>query len=1019
MPEVKDPSILQRLQGTAATSTPPIATPGGVFLPAPGAEARENREEAREQRDRVSTGIQLEQEDRAGRTEERTVARDDREGMQGLRKEFDNLQPVKDYKLALPSFVAALKTSPDGAGDLALIYHFAKTVDPGSAVQQGEMDNISSTDARLPAAAQGFLRELQLSEGVFRDEVRDGIRRELLTVIGQKKRGYNYERGRFADIVNTSGYDPDLIIGKHFGEQYRDQIEQSWGGKPLPPGVGRRSALTPDGTATEPAVSGEAGAFMTPRDKELQDRLNAAYTAGASLADLNAIAAEYGTPAGLPATQVELDAARAQGRKIAVQPTGFRAEEVSALGIPADSAGGAFVMKAANGLLSGGMDELVGAMGGDAAMAEAAKQAIAERYPVASFAGDVAGQVMQAIPATRVLGAVGATGRGAQIASEVGQGAAYGAGESNEDRLLGGALGGGGAIAGRAIAERFIEPGVQAVMQKISRDTGVPVEEVRRVAEEAMTAASEPVTDETTQLARHAAGIGPKAKTARRKLAEVAAMDPEAAAAAQRLGVDLPPDVLSENVQLRNLAGLARSQVGSEAETGWQGAAGRASARVQGVLDEIGATGDLAQLSENVGKRIRTTMDDLGTQAGALRAEVDAVIDPKAPMDAAALRGRLAETIDQMGGRENLNPLETRLLRLIDDEKPPTYAYFNRIRDDIGQALEKGKGPFADIDQRTLGDYYAALKQDRLDFVRQAGGDELADKMAASNALYTQMYDARAELIDLFGKDLQGGIVPALRSVLTTGSKGDVGKLNRMLASVPEDMQGDVLLSGILAESMSKTGAQGGFSFTNFSKLYRGLQNNKPIIGKIGKAIGPERMQIMTDLYAVGRRIADAESRILRTGKANQAQLATLNADNFVSSFLRQWGVRQGANLAGVATGAMAGGPAGAAGAAAVGEVLANKLGGSTTRLDKLHRVLSSPQFRETVEKVAEGDTSPGVLNRLANSNAFVSFARATGLDTPEARKAWLESIVTSTGTVGAVQAGPESEPQPRIELVP
>lgn len=795
----------------------------------------------------------------------------------------------------------------------------------------------------------------------------------------------------------------------------------------MPEAVPPQSPLDTTGQPpADPGVTGAAGAFMTPRDKELQDKLREAYGAGAPLADLQAIAVEYGRPVGLPATQAELDAARAEGRQINVLPSGFREEEVSALGISPESRTGAYAMSAANALLSGGLDEVVGALGGDPAMAQAAKDQMRERYPVASFAGEVTGQALQLAVGAAPVRAIGG-GTKALIGAETAQGAAYGAGESNENRALGAAAGAGGALAGRAIADRFVEPGVQAVFQRISRDTGVPVEEVQRVAAEALEpptsgAVAEPVSDEVVELARQATGSGmnPRTRTARRKLAELAAVDPEAAAAVQRLGVDLPPDVLSENVQLRNLTGLARSQVGSEAETGWQGTAGRAAARVQGVLEEVGATNDLAQLSENVGARITATMDDLGKQANALRAEVDAVISPSAAMDAPALRARMTQTVDELGGSEKaadaLNPLERRLMRLIDSEDPPTYAYFERIRRDIGEALDKGRGPFADIDQRTLGEYYAALKSDRLDFVRTVAGDEMADKMAASNALYSQMYEARAELVDLFGKDLQGGIVPRLRTALTTGSKGDIKALNQALSRIPEDMQGDVLLSGIMAESMSKTGAHGGFSFTNFAKLYRGLQNNKPIIAKLGKAVGPERMQILTDLYAVGRRIADAESRVIRTGKANQAQLATINADSFVSHFLKQWGARAAGAGAGAATGT---GPLGMATGATIGEALSRMFSSSASRTDQLHRVLSSPQFRDTVERVAEGDTSPGVLNRLANSNAFVTFARATGLDTPESRMAWLKRVATGTGTAGGTAIASETDPQPVIELVP
>lgn len=71
--------------------------------------------------------------------------------------------------------------------------------------------------------------------------------------------------------------------------------------------------------ATRPAGEGEA--FLTERDKELQDKLSQAYASGATLAELQALAQQYGQTIPI-ASQEELDAARAQGRGIVVTPTG-------------------------------------------------------------------------------------------------------------------------------------------------------------------------------------------------------------------------------------------------------------------------------------------------------------------------------------------------------------------------------------------------------------------------------------------------------------------------------------------------------------------------------------------------------------------------------------------------------------------------------------------------------------------------------------------------------------------------
>lgn len=68
-------------------------------------------------------------------------------------------------------------------------------------------------------------------------------------------------------------------------------------------------------------IAKEGGEFLTPADLELQSKLSEAWAMGATLEELKAIAAPYNRTIPL-ASQAELDAARAEGRGIQVNPTG-------------------------------------------------------------------------------------------------------------------------------------------------------------------------------------------------------------------------------------------------------------------------------------------------------------------------------------------------------------------------------------------------------------------------------------------------------------------------------------------------------------------------------------------------------------------------------------------------------------------------------------------------------------------------------------------------------------------------
>ena len=85
-------------------------------------------------------------------------------------------------------------------------------------------------------------------------------------------------------------------------------------------------------------------------------------------------------------------------------------------------------------------------------------------------------------------------------------------------------------------------------------------------------AAAVPAADvgDILNLARKAGGRLPGSTAAKAQLVDLAQVNPEARAAAERLGIDVPFDVLSDNPQVRSAVGLTRALVAGEAEAAWE-----------------------------------------------------------------------------------------------------------------------------------------------------------------------------------------------------------------------------------------------------------------------------------------------------------------------------------------------------------------------------------------------------------------------------------------------------------------
>ena len=781
---------------------------------------------------------------------------------------------------------------------------------------------------------------------------------------------------------------PEFLKGVERAEKYyQDQLARV-GGE-------RKPVVTGEGTSPALRVA-QGETYSTDQDIAIATELNGLWKGGATVEQVNQRSIEL---TGKPLDPGVIETLRKNGRAVNFVPASSGVREGGGPGPLAAAAAGLFRGGSANlGEEAFGLIDPAAA-----AKLQAASEYAQSEFPMTAMAGELVGGIMSPLSRLggRVPGVSGAVGR--EAASGAIYGGLYGAGEAEpsaglSERLAGAAIGGltggaAGALGGK-IAQRIEGAPQQA-------DNLAPMADELPVPGAIGEVPTPPVSDMETvvDLARKATGRGPGRTAARRELARMAKINPAAQEAGDRLGVNLPVDVLSDDAQLLSLTGLARSQVGSEAETAWGRTVRDAIARSDAVMDELGATTDLAQLSDDVAARLNSSMDGLEKQAATLRDEVTAAFRPSDRVEASATKAALASIIDDLGGLEQakkaFSPEERKLMAMLgegDEAIQPTYAMIDRLRRDMGKAIFKGQGPWADADMAAVKRFYGALADDQLAFIEQTGGKELADKQRAANSLFTDMYSKREELVGLFGKDLDKGLTPMIRRSISSGAKGDASSLRKMLENVPEDLRGKALMSGLLAESTNR-GAYGGFSFANFAKSYRGLRANAPVYKEFVKYLGPKGDQTLIDLYAISRRMVEAENKVLKTGKANQALVGQMNAESLLKEVAASAGGRAVAN---VATGATMG-PIVAGGTTLASELAARA--GGATRTDKLHKLLSSDDFRATMEKLAMGGNTEGAANRLASSRAFIEWSKSVpGLRNFASRKEWIKTAFAQAG---------------------
>lgn len=999
------------------------AIEGGVYrLPTSPQKAAE---EARKER---GAEIAESAEQRAVGGEQRDITKQ----ITDLQKDYRGYDSYKKYTAAVGLYNAGLNTQPNTAGDLELITYAAKMRDPTTGVLGGEEERTRQIETYVNQIKAEVAKQFGWKEGgTLTPEGREFLRTNLRNAFENNFRPlYLQDREYFTQQAAASGIDPVRIVGPDPYDAYKESIEGYW--KPKVDAQGRE-IVAPEIRVAEGAEFSTDADFQRQRDNAEAWAATQGLPFDQALAQFNAAmqAKGYG-PAGPETIEVlRWYEQNMPGNRAGVQwvlpKTGVR--EAEAPGRAAALGSGLLT-----GATAGMAEEVVGLFDPvAAAKLEAAKKDARENYSGTELIGEIIGGV--ATPLSRI-------GRGGTIAGEAQRGAIYGglmgggeapAGTDLTERLTQGVIGAGlGGITGGAAQRVFGRAAPAGVAPEVPSMGGVtpemppagvaapemaPVPGMAQAAPEmppvppaaAPAAGGAPaapmVGEEMIALAQKAVSRTPGASKARAQLAELAKANPQAQEAANRLGLELPVDVLSDNAQLQAVTGLTRSQIGSEAQQAWRETVNAATDRAHQAMDELDAVTDISQVSADVFDRLDKAQMGLGKQASELRQEVTDAIDPRGRVDANRIRtwleGRIADLGGGKEGLANLSPEEKRLWGIV-SKGQPTYALLNEQRDLIGQALEKSSGPWANTNMKRLKEIYGALADDQINFIESSAGKEVADKQRAANTLFKQMYEGREQMERIFTKNLSGSLAPLMQRAITQGTKGNVQTLNTLVKIIPEDMRGKVLTSALF--KAAKT-TEDTFSFTNFANIYRDLRSNSEVYKQFAKAVGPEGDKLLTDLYAISRRLSDADKAISRTGASTQLQL--LNTERLLSRILMASGGAAGAGL----IGSMLGGPGAAivgAGLAAAAPEIAQRVG--KTNAQKLHNLMSSDEFRTLAVSAATNEGLERNINRVAGSKTFRDYLSAIGVN-PKNGRDWLRSAINVTASSAASRQGEQQQP--------
>ncbi len=505
---------------------------------------------------------------------------------------------------------------------------------------------------------------------------------------------------------------------------------------------------------------------------------------------------------------------------------------------------------------------------------------------------------------------------------------------------------------------------------------------------------------ELAQATRTAAGGGLGSDKAMHAVAGQVAPDAATVAAAKRLGVEdyLQPDHVTTNQAYRELAQAVKSIPGSEAHAAEISGLGRVAQRASALIDEVGGTRDLAELSGDVKKRLQGSADEMGGQAdrlwGQLRDEVPNATKTATPATTAVLQRAVSDLGGEAEALKALPPTASKFLRPMMSGEDVTHGYLDNARKQVGQAMQKGSGPFADMEQGQLKQIYAALSQDQENVARRTSPDAYYTFQAAKYATRLQK-GFEDDLSSLFGRELDRSFVGAgansLHGAVSAASKGDASKMIKLLQSVPPEMRQNVVASGV-GSIFRNAATRGEIDFGSYARWYDGLQRNRQAYGAVMSNLPLEARKQLAALHRVSAGISAATRERITTGRIQAVKDELKGPDNLISR-IYDVARRSSAGLAAEAVTT----PLGLPGSGLAAGIASALVKGKTDALKAADALISSQEFANATKRAIQEPAKNAVTAKaLARSPAFLRFMHAISGAAPDVSggEGWILSAI-------------------------
>lgn len=346
-------------------------------------------------------------------------------------------------------------------------------------------------------------------------------------------------------------------------------------------------------------------------------------------------------------------------------------------------------------------------------------------------------------------------------------------------------------------------------------------------------------------------------------------LNPERVAAAERLGLKPPIATLSDDASLHEIAGALAASPGSKAAANLADYHKVLTDRSKQLIEEAGGDLDKGLVSNQLKDKIDANIKLLSSQSGDIYKQIDAAVPADTIVNSKPLLRELnARGNKSQKGVAGLSTVEQDVFKTLQGK--PTYFDIDNLRKDIGESIGGIKGSYPTASSATLKDMYGKLTQMQEGVATQVG--------SGAGALWAQAKEldkSRFALQDnsqfLFGKDLNGAVIPKVEQGLKQLAKGDPKILNAVIENVPAEMKHRVLVSGLDGMLSKSVQGESAISPAQFNKWYgdlsRSSTNKKLLHDNLPEGAG----QRLDDMFKLSQGLQNVTNKVVRTGIVHDA----------------------------------------------------------------------------------------------------------------------------------------------------